>query len=862
MSSRLRTLLENFLNYPAVHPGAALAIVALLTALAALATSRLRAEASLEAMFSRDDPAAAALIRVLNEFGAAEELLVLATVPSGQHPGQPDPTRLLAFARRFEEAVTSSSDALQLCDGVIYRSDAQTRQFFERVLVPNGLFYLDPDALRAARQRLSRQQMQQQIARNEAMLSQPGPAAQAAAKVLLKDPLRLHEFVLDRFAAQRAFKTYEGGDAFISPDGRSILIRVPGKRPPSDLEFAKHFTSTIESRAAVSNADGLGISLSGSYAIAATSERAIRRDMKLSVLSSVLCLFGLFMLAYRHPLRSFTLAFLPVALGVLFGFGLYALWRPTLNPLTGVIGAILAGMGIDYSVYYLSHYERRRASGLTPGQAVANTVREIFPALFAAWVTSVIGFLAIGFSSVTALRDFALLGAMGLAGTLFAAVWVLPALLAATDRRSTSHLQRRNHVGFRAQPALAWVARHSMAVLLASLAILLVAGIIAGSAGRNIVPLETDLTVMHPRPNPAIEAQAEIARLFGSAADSLIVHLKTRSPEALVSLAHRASQRLSTPAVRSHGVAATYGLATLLPDPQIAEARFKEINPGEADRVVKDFEAAVQTSRFNPKAYEPYSEFLRTLLLPHDAPSITTLLPYRQLARTLLPTSAFEPGAQVPTEAITLVFLDQPPEDRQSRDTAIETIRSALADLPGATLTGLTVISHDTELDVQRDLPRLLGVAVVLVLSYLLLQFRSLADTLLSLLPAIFSLLCLLAVMRLTGQKLNMMNLIALPLLIGIDVDYGIFLVSLARASRRQDSRESTVDRISASAHAVALCALSTALGFGSLITTSVPAIRSLGFVVGVGVLSCLVGTLFLLAPILFSLRLRPADAG
>jgi predicted RND superfamily exporter protein len=282
-----------------------------------------------------------------------------------------------------------------------------------------------------------------------------------------------------------------------------------------------------------------------------------------------------------------------------------------------------------------------------------------------------------------------------------------------------------------------------------------------------------------------------------------------------------------------------------------------------------DFSAVVAASRFNPKAYAPYAEFLRTALSPRDVPTVATLLPYRQLARGVLPSAAFEPGGAPPppAEAITLMFLDRPAESRAERDAAIAAARAALADLPGATLTGLTVIGHDTEDAVRRDLPKLFGIAAALVVGYLLLHFRSLRDTLLSAAPTAFSLLCLLAVMRLAGQKLNMINLVALPLLIGIDVDYGIFLVSLARAARRDGgAAEPLVARIAAAANAVLLCAGTTVLGFGSLVTTSVPAIRSLGFVVGVGVLACLAGTLFLLAPALLAAdrkrRGRGAGAG
>ena len=219
-------------------------IIALLLAVASLlAVTRLGIDASLTSLFDDDDPAAAALVRVLNNFRSVEELLILV---ESQPNEPPQPEKLVGFARRIDTAVRDDPAASRLADGVIYRTDEETRQFFEQVLVPNGLFYLDDASFKAAEQRLTRSEMANQMRRNEQMIATPGPAADGLARVILKDPLHLHEFLIHRVAANRPFKTYENTDAFLSPDGRALLVRVRGKRPVSDLEFAKEFTAAVD----------------------------------------------------------------------------------------------------------------------------------------------------------------------------------------------------------------------------------------------------------------------------------------------------------------------------------------------------------------------------------------------------------------------------------------------------------------------------------------------------------------------------------------------------------------------------------------------------------------------------------------
>jgi predicted RND superfamily exporter protein len=294
-------------------------------------------------------------------------------------------------------------------------------------------------------------------------------------------------------------------------------------------------------------------------------------------------------------------------------------------------------------------------------------------------------------------------------------------------------------------------------------------------------------------------------------------------------------------------VAGSFGLATLLPDPAVAAERIAAPGPTVADQAVADFRAALGETIFQPAAYEPYAAFLRRLLTAERPPTITDLRRYPSLANMILPASS------ATHEAITLVFMRESNGKRDARDSAIAAIRTALSDVNGATLTGLSVMNHDTEIAIQRDLPRLVLFSVAIVAIYLAFHFRDVIDCLRSVLQTLFSLACLLAFMRLTGQKLNMVNLVAFPLLIGIDVDYGVFTISAVRRRElRNLSRADLIRRLAPAASAIVLCAAAAILGFGSLAFTSVPAVRSLGIAVAVGVASSLAGTFLLVIPVLF----------
>ncbi|HEX4792900.1 MAG TPA: MMPL family transporter [Humisphaera sp.] len=889
------------LTWPIRHARTTILIAVPCALLSILAVLRLHADAAIDAMLARNNDSTRALARVINDFEVADDLIVIASLPDSA--AAPDPDRLLGFAGRLEKEIAGSKEASQQTSAIIYRADSQMMDFFRDVLAPSAVFYLDDASFAAAQRRLSYEQMRLQLEQDQAMLATPGPAAGALGKAFMADPLRLREFLLDRLQKQLPMKTYQGSDAFISEDGRALVIRVRGRKPPADLDFCKSFTQAISNVSERANSDALHLEFTGSYAIAAASAAAIRSDMIHSVVGSVICLQILFLLAYRRAIRLFVIALMPIALGVLIGFAGYALASPGVTPLAAVLGGVLAGMAIDYSIQYLSHFFARRSLGDDPTLAAESAVRLITPAAFAAWLTSIIGFAAIGASSVKMLRDFSILGTLGLAGAFAAVVLLLPCLLTLIDRPRAPSTEPIFRTSF--APLLGFIARWRRVCVGISAALFLGAFVALFWTRGPLLLLESDLSVMHPRPNPALDAEKHLAERFGISPDSIIVHLQSDSPEHLVSLAHAAERRL-----RENGSTADVScisLATLLPDPAIVPARLAAIGPALADRVVADYQRALSDAGFNAdsKPLQDYATFLRVLLTRTSVPTINDLIQYRGLAETMLPRSSLSgarqtsgelsspssgtpgegggggrveqgPSAQaaptlalprstggnepssnsrggsrdiVPvTDSIMLVF---PRGNQPGQNLFVQHIRSALGGLGGATPTGLSVAGYDTQSTIRHDLPRLILLAVGAVGLYLALHFRSVTGALLAMLPTLFSLTILLAAARLAGQKLNMVNLIAIPLLIGIDVDYGVFLVSLARSAK--DSRESIgqrINRLAPVCHAVTICALATIIGFGSLAWTSVPAVRSLGFAVAVGIGACLFAALFLVVPI------------
>jgi len=124
----------------------------------------------------------------------------------------------------------------------------------------------------------------------------------------------------------------------------------------------------------------------------------------------------------------------------------------------------------------------------------------------------------------------------------------------------------------------------------------------------------------------------------------------------------------------------------------------------------------------------------------------------------------------------------------------------------------------------------------------LYLAFHRPFEILLSLAVLALSGLCLLAVMRLAGWSWNLLNLMALPLVLGTGVDYSIFM-QLALKRHHGDVHQAYLSV----GRALLLCGGTAIAGFGSLAWSSNAGMASLGQVCAVGVGSNMLIAIFLL---------------
>lgn len=160
----------------------------------------------------------------------------------------------------------------------------------------------------------------------------------------------------------------------------------------------------------------------------------------------------------------------------------------------------------------------------------------------------------------------------------------------------------------------------------------------------------------------------------------------------------------------------------------------------------------------------------------------------------------------------------------------------------GVLLTGWELLGATIFRTVMKELPTVMLPILVIVVGSLWMAFRNVKEVLLSLGTLVFSAVLLGGSMRLLGWDWNLLNLMALPLLLGMGVDFSIHIqLALRREGGDRLKVGTSVGR------ALLLAGTTTVAGFGSLAWSTNAGMASLGKVCALGIALALGVAVFLL---------------
>jgi uncharacterized protein len=633
-----------------------------------------------------------------------------------------------------------------------------------------------------------------------------------------------------------AFSMGQGQQMFASAEGNFRVLYVQAASDLASYRSCAGWLKAIQAvvadmRAGPTREDwkGVVVRYTGRPVFVKEIAESMQKDISGSVVGTAAIIALLFWLTHRRWLPMlWLLALLGVILAATLALG--GLVLGTINVMSMGFAAVLLGLAVDYAVV---HYQEALAH---PGLSVPEIRRAIAPSILWAAITTMSAFLVLNLGGLPGLGQLGSLVGIGVALAALVMVMIyLPPLFPGRRTPPAGDVPppwwsffvppQTGSAGFQPAPTAGWKPALPVGV---TGAVLVVACVILCCQRPG---LDGSGSALRPQRGEAEAALDEIkSEMLGMQADPVWLIVSGRN-ESEVYERLRFSEGLLTQAVSNHWIS-----SYLLPSAMWPRPEFQAHN----------LTTAAALGRLGPMLHEAaLSEGFNT----------NALVLTEQLVRTWAGAGA-SAGVVWPTNEVSQwllrKFVGRTPEDwlvmgliyPATNKVDAAALGNLSAGLAGhhAYLSGWELLGSATLKRVRTRMWQVVTPMVLLVLASLWFAFRRATEILLGAAVLLMSGLCLLATMALSGWSWNLMNLMALPLILGTGVDYTIFV---QLALRRHAGDEVMVRR--SIGRALLLCGGTAMAGFGSLAWSSYPGMASLGKACAVGIGANMLISVFLL---------------
>lgn len=541
-------------------------------------------------------------------------------------------------------------------------------------------------------------------------------------------------------------------------------------------------------------------------------------------------------------------------LGTVFTLGFAKLTLGQLNMVTSIIAAILLGFGIDYGI----HFTYRARIELGMGKRWDDAIRDAIinsgrPATIAAIVTAGSFFVLL----VSEFRGFSQFGFLAGFGTLLTAAALFswsPAILSILGRRNPDMPAKL--VGTMKPPSeelTSGKTRIPRPGLVLAVSLIIVAAVCAFAVPWTDfpVPKDREMTLLErlkggvrfnyntralmPVDQPSVKLQDEINERFKISSDPIAVYTKDieGAKDIWYAMTNDPAHDFNVDASKFKTVDQVVSLFTFVPPPETAKANAKVLEEWREE--LKD----IEVSSLPPEMQDKAAFFMKVLeKKPFDETGVPAIYAdqFKHLPTTKPENHGYltflYPKVDLWDGKNMLAFAD---ETRVIKGRSGAEYQSAGLALLYAKLA--RIVLWDGKLTV------VLAALWILVMHYL--DFRSVKLAVASVLPLGIGLLMMLGLLSITNHRLNFMNLVILPILLGFGVSHGLYLL------HRYLEGVAPLVALRSVGSAVASGTLTTIAGFASLFFAEHLGLRSIGFVACLGLGTTLLVSFTVLAAVL-----------
>jgi len=195
-------------------------------------------------------------------------------------------------------------------------------------------------------------------------------------------------------------------------------------------EFSKYMQSFI----AEHKSDDFTIQITGMPFVNARLDESLLYSQIFSLLIAIVFVVAIVSIMFKSFFKGI-LASIPIIATIGILYGIMGLTGIPLNIVTVLVASIAIGIGIDYSIHFISHFNHsvRRLNSIP--DAIEETILVSGRAIMINFISVSAGFLVLVFSNLVAMIYFGILIALSMFGSSMGALTLLPAMFLLEKRK-------------------------------------------------------------------------------------------------------------------------------------------------------------------------------------------------------------------------------------------------------------------------------------------------------------------------------------------------------------------------------------------------------------------------------------------
>ena len=538
----------------------------------------------------------------------------------------------------------------------------------------------------------------------------------------------------------------------------------------------------------------------------------------------------------RAPSMALVIA-VPLLMSLAWTFGVAYLVFGRLNLMTATLGLVLFGLGIDFGIHFYGRYAEERAEGHSVMDAAETSFVSTGQAITVGALTTAAALFTLTWADFKGFSEFGLIAGLGILFALVAMIVVMPALLAFFERVGLLNLTASAAVPTDIESASQWRFPGAHKVVIGSVVAVVAALVLLPRAS-----FEYDFGELEPEYEAYEAKDAVIDRVSSGAVGRNPAYIVVDTPAEAAKVAE---------AVREKAAADT--TSPTIKQVEMLQERFPLRDSTKQAKLqrIADIRALLNSKYLENETSEEIERLRRAAQTQRPV----TIEQVPDHLRKRFTTKAGDIGTFV------MIYPSVGLSDGRNSIAFAEDVGTIVTDDGEVYHAGSTsLVAADMLRLMRQEAPWMVAATFVIVALLMYVNFRSVRWAALALVPLVVGVLWMLLILEVVALELNFYNLVVLPAVLGIGNDAGVHLVH----RYREEGAGSIWRVLRSTGEHVTMGSLTTMIGFGGLLLSFHPGLRSIGGLAVIGIGMTLLAALVFLPALLQWIEDRgdvPADA-